>query len=537
MRFSTVKTPSTNRVGGTTLIVVAVLVTVVAVGAAALVVGSGDNGLTVAAADEFTVRRGSFDITIPASGELAAQDQIEIRNRLEYRAVLTWIIPEGDTVAKGDILFRLADEEIRNKIKDAEDAENNALNAKVTAESNLDIRISATHSEQARADLDVTLAELALLAWTHGEVISKQQDLGLELETAQKNYERLNNKFEESKLLVEKQFISNDEFRSDEIRMIEAHARLKQAKLSIDVYENYQYKQDEARKNSDLEQARAERERVADRHKAELETVRANVASKRHQLQSRIERLAELRKQLEYCTVQAPADGWVVYASSIDTGSWRGNDDPPSVGTELRRNDLVIVLPDTSRMIARVKVNEALSGLVEPGQPAVVTSDAIDNVALQGEVISIGVLAESGGWIDRNRRDYTVKILLRGSNDLGLKPSMRCKADIYVGEVDDALFVPLQAVFREGPSAYVYVPQRGGFAQRSVTLGESSGLNVEIVEGLDEGESVLLREPTPREIVARLPQDPARDKRAGSSRKPPRGARADKGPNGAGTGG
>ncbi len=116
----------------------------------------------------------------------------------------------------------------------------------------------------------------------------------------------------------------------------------------------------------------------------------------------------------------------------------------------------------------------------------------------------IGVLAESGGWRDPNRRDYTVKVLLTDGNDLGLKPSMRCKAEIYVGVVEDALYVPLQAIFREGPTAFVYVADGHGFSERAVETGEASGLYVEITGGLNEGESVLLREPKAREIVARL---------------------------------
>ena len=91
-----------------------------------------------------------------------------------------------------------------------------------------------------------------------------------------------------------------------------------------------------------------------------------------------------------------------------------------------------MVLPDTSEMTAEVKVNESLTGLIEPGQRTILTSDAIQDVTFDGEVLSIGVLAESGGWRDPNRRDYTVKVLLTGGNELGLKPSMRCKAEIYV---------------------------------------------------------------------------------------------------------
>ncbi|MHC4769996.1 MAG: efflux RND transporter periplasmic adaptor subunit, partial [Planctomycetota bacterium] len=152
-----------------------------------------------------------------------------------------------------------------------------------------------------------------------------------------------------------------------------------------------------------------------------------------------------------------------------------------------------------------------LTGLIEPGQRAIVTSDSVPDVALEGEVIEIGVLAESGGWRDPNRRDYTVTIQLSDGNDLGLKPSMRCKSEIYVGRVDDVIHVPIQAVFREGPAAYVYVPQGAGFVQRQVRIGEASGLHAEITDGLEEGDVVLLRE------LARLSDDaPAEGQAAGS---------------------
>jgi hypothetical protein len=123
-------------------------------------------------------------------------------------------------------------------------------------------------------------------------------------------------------------------------------------------------------------------------------------------------------------------------------------------------------------------------------------------------VLGIGVLASTYGWRDPNRRDYTVRIKLNDGADLGLKPSMRCSAQIHLGRVESALFVPIQAVFRSGGRAFVYVPQDGGYAQRQVELGRVSELNVEILSGLNEGETVLLRSPAPEEIVAKLPPPP-----------------------------
>jgi multidrug resistance efflux pump len=458
--------------------------------------------------DEHAVTRGSFEISVPASGELAALNQIEIRNKLEYRAVLTWIEEEGAYVKAGDPLVRFAADEIENRIKDAVDALNNATAQKIAAESTLEIRLSSSQSELDKADLKVELAELALRAWEEGDDVSRKKQLDLAIETAEINYNRLVDRYEESKELVKQEFISQDEFKRDEIAMIEASARLEQAKLDKRIYLDYQYDQYRKQKVSDVEQAQAERERIRKRHEAELETARAEVASKQHQLRSRTERLADLEEQLEFCTIIAPSDGLVVFASSLEQHRWsRMNRDEFQPGTEVRKNELLMILPDTSTMTAEVKVSESHSGLIEPGQRAIITSDAVPDVALEGEVLSIGVLAESGGWRDPNRRDYTVKIKLSDGNDLGLKPSMRCKSEIYVGRVDDVIHVPLQALFREGPAAYVYVPQGAGFAQRQVHIGEASGLHAEITDGLDEGDVVLLREPRPREIVARLSED------------------------------
>jgi HlyD family secretion protein len=385
----------------------------------------------------------------------------------------------------------------------------------VAAQSNLDIRTSETQSARDRAELSVTLANLALEAWREGEVESTREQLKLEKKTAQKDFDRLQDRYEQSKLLADQDFISLDELKQDEIKVIQAEARLRKAQLDEEVYETYTFEQDEALKTSDVEQAEAELKRVLQRNAAELETARANVESKTYALQSQQERLAKFQEQHDLCTVTAPADGWVVYASSLESGrSWRNNGQPPTVGTELRRNDLVIILPDTDQMIATVKVNESHSGLIEPGLTATVTSDAMPDTTLEGEVISIGVLAESGGWIDRNRRDYTVKIALKGGNELGLKPSMRCKAELFVGHAQDTLYVPVQAVFREGPLAFVYVPVSAGYAQRRVTLGQSSETYVEIVDGVEEGEIVLLREPRPQEVIAYIEDEPESERQA-----------------------
>ena len=499
---------SVRRRQGKILSTVIAVVAVVVVGTAVIVSlgGAEPAESSIDASQIHTVARGDFQIVIPVSGELTTERQVEIRNLLETRAVITEIVGEGTFVHEGDVVLRIADDELINQIKDSEDKVQTAESSVIAAEQSLAIRNSTMASDLEKADLEIEIAQLAMQAWEEGGVVTARQKLDLEIQTATINRDRLVKRAEDGRKLVEKGFLALDEYERDRIAMIESEARVKEAELAKQVYEDYTIKMELATNKSAVEQSRAEKGRVRQRHEAEIVKIEADVESVRFKRESARERLQDLKDQLEACIIAAPSDGLVVYASSLSSGERRGRDNepPPQVGTELRQNELVMILPDTSRMIASLKVGEALSGRVREGQPAVIYSDSLPGTAIPASVLKVSVLAESGGWRDPNRRDYTVRVLLDADPSLGLKPSMRCRGEIVLGKVEDAISVPIQSVFRKGPIAFVYVPDERGFAQRAVKIGRSSEMEVEVLEGLEPGENVLLRRPTPGEISVEI---------------------------------
>jgi len=472
------------------------------------------------------VERGDFDMVIPVSGELSALRQVEVRNLLEGRAVITEIVAEGKRVAQGDVLVRFASEETADRNKDLQDKLKTAQTEEVSAKQALAIKQNEKASEMDKARLQVQLAELALEGWRSGEQVSKRQQLATALEAATIDAQRLRKRFAESESLVAKGFISRDEFERDRIAMIQADAKMKQSELDIDVYEKFQRPQDEAKRKSDLDQATAELGRTEQRKDSEIVKATSDLESAQFRAKTAQERLDQGQRQLENTTIRSPAEGLVVYASSLESGGWGrggGESSPPTAGTEVKPNELIMIIPDISQMVASLKVSEALSGRIKPDQEVTVFSDANPNVPIVGTVLNVSVLAESGGWRDPNRRDYKVRVLLDDSHGLDLKPSMRCKASILLGRAEDVLSIPVQAVFREGVASFVYVPDGKGFSQRLVRLGRSSELQVEVVDGLGEGDEVLLREPSADEIMVRLPPEVVNPKEDQPTRQ--RGAR------------
>lgn len=497
-----------RRRGATLPTVIVVVAAVAALGLIALAVagvrGKGDkDGVTL---DRYTVTRRAFDMTTTANGELEALRQVEIRSKLESSSTVVEIVPEGSLVRKGDLLVRLNADALRDEIAEEELRVETARAELIAAREALAIQQSENDSAYRQAQLAVELASLSFQQWLQGEHEQMKQDLKLGLETAEKEYNRLSERFARSEQLLAEGFYSKDQLEQDRIALDRARAELSKAELAKAIYEQYQQPKDERQRRSDLTEAEAELDRVERQNASYLASKEADLLNKQRQFDLRASKLADLNAQLAASTITAPSDGLVVYSTSMERGGRRGNDDGPwQIGSEVHPNELIIILPDTSQMIASVRVHESLVSRIRPGQRANVEIDALGRSLFFGDVFDIGVLAETGGWRDPNRREYTVRILLdtSGMEDSRLKPSMRCETEIVMGRVEDALAVPIQAVFSEGPLQYVFVPQGSKFVKRPVKVGRRSEQMAEIATGLEEGELVLLRQPDAGEILGR----------------------------------
>ena len=72
---------------------------------------------------------------------------------------------------------------------------------------------------------------------------------------------------------------------------------------------------------------------------------------------------------------------------------------------------------------------------------------------------------------------------------------MSCRAEIILNRYQDALFIPLQAVTRVEGQTVVYLPSSREPEMRPVTIGLDNNRVVHILDGLQEGELVLLNPP------------------------------------------
>ncbi|MEM8494559.1 MAG: efflux RND transporter periplasmic adaptor subunit, partial [Planctomycetota bacterium] len=405
-------------------------------------------------------------------------------------------------VQAGDQLVLLDRAEIEEELAEEQLQLETARADKIAAEQDLAIQITTAQSTQRSAEVALLLAELELAEWEQGAVPTKERELQLALDKAEREVERARRNFETDQELFEQRFISQDELEDSEIATIEADDALATANLDIEVYGRYTNTKEREEFQSAVDDAKAELEKVIAQNESKLAQARAKAESERRGLILQEAEVTEAEEQLASTRIVAPQDGMVVYASS--TGNRRNRGEPIAEGRQVRRSETIIILPDTSQLVAVLSVPEALAPQVVPGQRAEISVDAIPDRVYPAAVESISVLAADGGWWNSNVKNFTVRALLEpNAGDGLLKPTMTTTGTIFTGRVEEAVAVPVQAIFADGEQRFVYVSAGlgGSVKRQDVQIGRASDTLVEIVSGLDAGTDVLLRAPRPGEEV------------------------------------
>ena len=145
------------------------------------------------------------------------------------------------------------------------------------------------------------------------------------------------------------------------------------------------------------------------------------------------------------------------------------------------------------RLTVETQVRETDIYKVEKNQQVLISADAYPELTLEGEVSFIGTLAQE----DEARRGgkyFSVTILVEEA-DPRLRPGMSTRVELLVEKLDNANYVPLEAVFERGGKHYCYVMEGRSPEVREVLVGPSNENHIVIETGLDTGELVLLRDP------------------------------------------
>ncbi|RPI56763.1 MAG: efflux RND transporter periplasmic adaptor subunit, partial [Acidobacteria bacterium] len=239
---------------------------------------------------------------------------------------------------------------------------------------------------------------------------------------------------------------------------------------------------------NELEEARTELDQAENRRRAaesQLSVAKARVseaAANVAQAQAAFERAEE---ELANATIRAPIRGRIL-ARDIEIGS-----PVSSILNMGAAATSVITMGDISHVFVRGRVDETEIGNLRLGQPARIRVETFKERTFQGKVTQISPMG-----VERdNVTNFEVRVSIDNPGN-ALKANMTANAEIVLEERPNALIVPEAAITydatRKASVDVLDARERSGRRRVPVKVGISNGTRTQVLEGLKQGDRVVL---------------------------------------------
>lgn len=192
--------------------------------------------------------------------------------------------------------------------------------------------------------------------------------------------------------------------------------------------------------------------------------------SLRIQREAAAEELEEAKEQRENLIILAPCDGVIASVEALEVGS------SVTAGTTL------LSILEGEDMTLTIAVDELDVVSVQEGQPVSITVDALSDLTVEGTVEKIAPVGSGESGVTT----YDVKLSFDAAGT-GIRAGMNATGEILVASVEDALYIPVEALMTVNDQ-YCVLTASGSY--QPVETGIMNDEYVQILSGLEAGDLV-----------------------------------------------
>jgi hypothetical protein len=464
---------------------------------------------------------------------------------------IRWVIDNGTTVRKGDKVIELDDSALQDSRITQQIAMETAKGAWEKAEQQLLIDNSTSAALIKTQEVALKVAKITLEEYLKGLYEQARVDLENKLTLARSDLIMWQERSAWSERMSRpgRQYVTAAQSEADEARRLSAELTLRNLEVQYDVLNkltrtknefDLQGKVDVAVRNLATEQLKGEGLRIQD--EVAIRTAKLTY-------EKELAKLRDLEEEIENCTLYAPRAGMVVYWIEERSRWGGGKQRIVAQGEPVDEGQKLMTIPNLEKMVVNSRVHEAQQHLVHAdvknetgfssmvefglylqpdplvalstaavfrtdlrtpfqtkyrkeehklighGQEAKVRVAVFPNRQLHGHVTYISTVASVNDLFANDVKVYQTYVALDESLE-GLKPGMDARVTIEVDSTSEpVLQVPLQAILggvEMGQRRKCFVKTEDGALLRDITLGHSNETMVEVVDGLEEGDEVVM---------------------------------------------
>lgn len=396
------------------------------------------------------VQRDNLVVTVVEDGNVESAKNVDVKCEVPGPITILEIVADGTAVTKGDVLVRLDSSKIDDEILAQQ------------------IVVAKAEGAKVKAEKEYLAADIAVEEYREATFVQEMQEAEADLTIAQQHLASAENLLFYSRRMHRKGFVTAMDVQSKEFAVKEAQLEIDKAagkKLALEKYT----------KRKMLEELTSKRDAAEATSKAE------SAAFAQEQM-----KLKRYQEQLAKCTIYAPQDGMVVYANDMLGAGQSG----PKVeqGAQVTQFQPLVRLPDLKSMQVKCLVHETKVDQLRAGMPVKIM---VQDREFRGRVASIANQPEPSGFWQGFVKEYAVIAVIDGQPE-ELKPGKTAEVTVTVEERKQVLLAPVQCVVDRDATFYAWVLTETGVVRRELLVGKKNDTMVEIIDGLKEGESVVL---------------------------------------------
>lgn len=288
--------------------------------------------------------------------------------------------------------------------------------------------------------------------------------------------------------------------------MAQMRSDLKSAELSFELsklnLEQMKFEAEAKRREAELQHNKNELnfEKTKQNFESKKIIQKSEMENMNVEIRQKISELEKAKRDLDALTLTSSAEGLVVYGVN-----WSNQGQKFQIGDQPWPGQVIVTLPDLSKMESHTFVNEVDISKVKVGQKVEIKLDAFQDSTFIGKVSGVARLGK------QKDNQSTIKVFdvfveIEGVSEI-LKPGMTTSNKIIIDEIEDKLFVPHEALFENDGKFFVYRKDGSGFDELEVTIGKKSDDFIIIETGLESGDIVALRDPNNEIMNEKLNDD------------------------------
>jgi RND family efflux transporter MFP subunit len=177
------------------------------------------------------------------------------------------------------------------------------------------------------------------------------------------------------------------------------------------------------------------------------------------------------KRQLSDTKVKSPING-VITTRNVEVGSFLNPGTP------------IAYIVDVSSLRIKLNVPEHDVFMLRVGDDVDITTDVYPNTTFKGRIKNISPKADEA-------HTYPVEVSLANSQATPLKAGMFARCYFNTVKRGETIVIPRAALVGSARTPQVYVIENEVAKLRSITLGEGAGDRLEVLSGLNEGDTIV----------------------------------------------